>query len=99
MLCIEYFFFASQKKIMKEDDVVPVALVYHEDGTTDVIDSYQDPAHDDGVNFETKLLFFLQYYQKDLTKKQNVMPSNQRITLCFHNVMKELLEKYGTKKV
>lgn len=74
---------------MKED-VVPVALVYHEDGTTDVIDSYQDPAHDDGVDFETKLLFFLQYYQKDL--------SNQHITRCFHNVMTELLEKYGTKK-
>jgi hypothetical protein len=79
---------------MKED-IVPVAFVYHEDGTTDVIDSYQDPAHDDGVDFETKLLFFLQYYQKDWTKK---LPSNQSITLCFHNVMKELLEKYGTKK-
>jgi len=82
---------------MKED-IVPVAFVYHEDGTTDVIDSYQDPAHDDGVDFETKLLFFLQYYQKDWTKKQPVKPSNQGIALCFHHVMKELLEKYGTKK-
>ena len=74
---------------MQKKEVTPVALVIHEDGTTDILDSYQDPEHDDGIDFETKLNFFLQYYGK--------LSYKQKIANNYYKVMCEIIEKYGVK--
>ena len=46
---------------MSNQIVKPIAVVTNEDGTSYVLDSYQDEEHDDGVPLETKLMFFLNY--------------------------------------
>jgi len=59
-----------------EKEIYPVAIVNNENGSSYILDSYQDKEHDDGISFETKLHFFLQYYGKELEKKNGYQTSS-----------------------
>jgi hypothetical protein len=59
--------------------VEPIAIVTNEDGNSYVLDSYQDEEHDDGVDFETKFMFFLKYaHRKKIDEEEIKKPKLTR---------------------